>query len=819
MRYFPVKQRQHKKSLLLLVVIILVVAAGLAWLLGRGKQEIRHVLLISLDTTRADYLSCYGFEKPTTPHIDAIANEGILFEHAVTPVALTLPAHVSVFTSTYPPYHQVHDNLSLRITQTHITLAEALNYHGFATTAVIGSVVLDRKYWLDQGFETYHDQFERAGGEDANVPIERIGGETSRHVREYLGQYGDKPFFMFAHFYDPHTPYEPPEPFASQHADDPYAGEIAYVDQCVGEIIKELKDLDLYDSTLIVVMGDHGEGLGEHGEAEHGYYVYQNTIHVPLIIRAPGERGGQRISNLVSLVDIMPTILSYLDIPIPHPVQGRDLSGLPAADSDSEQDHYIYTESMLATRFGGNPLLGLVGNRWKYIETNRPELYDLKKDPGESNNLIQADAQMAQHMRETLAALAARLLGVGSPDQELALDAENIRRLESLGYVAGEDLEVSFAIDHNKTDPKDLIAYNEAYKKVVFLLYYNEYEEADRICRTMLQDFPNLINTHHLLGRSSFAQKNWQQCIDHFRTYIELATSQEGRDRGSRVLDPNKPLLSAYEMTGDSYFALARYAEAAQYYRSMLAINAKAPDVHNRLAAALFKLEEFEEAVQHWRKSLTLKPDDPETHLKIGAGLFKLGKSDETERHWREALRLKPDSKEIQYKLDHLERLKKTVAEKRAREDAAVAKLLAELERDPNNAENHDAMAGTCYSLKKMSLAVKHWNEYLRLKPDDYMVMNNLAWLLAIAADDEIRQPQEALRLATRAAELTNSQQPGILDTLAAARAAAGDFDQAVAIAEKAIELAQAGGNFEQAARIRGRLQLYQEQKPYIDKE
>ena len=813
-------QKQNGKSLLLLLILILVViAAGLVWFLRPGKAEIRNVLLISLDTTRADHLSCYGFQKSTTPNIDAIAKDGTLFEHAITPIGLTLPAHISVLTGTYPPFHQVHDNLSLRLSESNVTLAEVLREQLFATVAVISSVVMDRKFGLDQGFDVYDDQFEKPAGSDVDDPIERPGGEASRHIREYLAQHRDEPFFMFAHFYDPHTDYEPPEPFASQYADDLYTGEIAYVDQCVGEVIKRLKELDLYDSTLIVVMGDHGEGLGEHGEAEHGYYVYQYTAHVPLIIRVPGERGGKRISDVVSLADVMPTVLSYLGIPIPQRVQGKDLSGLSSQPSDSGQMRYVYTESMSPTRYGCNPLLGLVGDRWKYIESKRPELYDLKEDPGERDNLIQNDPQMAQHMRETLAAMTARLAGTPSVDGKIVLDPESIRRLESLGYVGTEGVNAVFEIDQNKDDAKDFIAYHEAHQKVIYLLYYKEYEQAQQICRQMLNDFPQVYNTHLLLGRGSSEEKDWQQCIVHCRTYIELATSDQGRARGSGVLDPNKPLYMANKMTAEAYFQLERYEEAAQYYRDLLAFDRALPDIQSNLAATLYKLERFDEAVRHWRKSLELRPDDPDTHYKLGGAFHKLGKTDEREKHWREALRLKPDWPELRNKVTQLDRYQRARLDRGKRQEVAIAELLLAVERDPNDAETHDILAGTFYTQKQLSLASKHWKQCIRLRPDDYLAMNNLAWLLAAAGDADVREPQYAVQLARRAADLTESKAPGILDTLAVAYASGGDFEKAVATAEKAIVLAEAAGEQEQADRIRSRLHLYQMRQPYFDKE
>ena len=277
---------------------LLLIAVGLTWLLTQpdiAVENIQNVVLISIDTCRADYLSCYGYLHKTTPNIDAIANNSIIFENVISPVPLTLPAHASMLTGTIPPYHGIHDNFNYWLGPSNITLAETLKDNGFTTAAIISAFVMDSQFGLNQGFDIYYDRFDR----QANQPedSERPGRKTSLLAQKWLEQNKDQRFFLFLHYYDPHTKYEPPEPFASTFADNLYAGEIAYTDYCIAQVIQKLKDLGLFDSTLLIITGDHGEMLGEHREQEHGYFIYQSAIKVPLIFKLPQQRKSKNIKN------------------------------------------------------------------------------------------------------------------------------------------------------------------------------------------------------------------------------------------------------------------------------------------------------------------------------------------------------------------------------------------------------------------------------------------------------------------------------------------------------------------------------------------
>ncbi len=403
-----------KKSLVFYILLAVLVTAFISagwFLIARVKSgsSIDNVVLISIDTCRADYLSCYGYPRETTPNIDQLAAEGIRFENVISPVPLTLPGHSSMLTGTIPVYHSVHDNIGFRLGQEQLTLAEILRQKGFRTGAVISAFVLDSQFGMDQGFDSYNDHFEKQ--HKAIDRSERLGDETSRVANEWIEQNKEDNFFLFVHYYDPHYQYVPPEPFASKFGDSPYAGEIAFTDHCIGQVLDKLKELGLYDSTLMIITSDHGETLGEYGEQTHSYYIYQSAIKVPLIFRLPNMSSGKTVKDLVGLVDIVPTVCNLLDIEVPGQVQGKDLShaalGIPGEEPDS-----VYLQILGTGWPSRRKWLGL----WRGVRTRRYTyarwkdrggmrvLYDQEEDPLEMRNLIgnPTYAEVEQQMEKRL---------------------------------------------------------------------------------------------------------------------------------------------------------------------------------------------------------------------------------------------------------------------------------------------------------------------------------------------------------------------------------------------------------------------------------
>jgi arylsulfatase A-like enzyme/Tfp pilus assembly protein PilF len=576
---------QSRASSAFLVAILAAAAAACE----PPPVEIRNVLLISIDTCRADRLSAYGFPRQTTPNIDAVAETGTLFHNAVAPVPITLPAHATMLTGMIPPRHGVRDNAYYVLDPGHTTLAELLRDHGYRTAAFVAAFVLDSRFGLDQGFEHYDDRLERVGG--VHVIGETPAAEISDRAIEWLEGHPGEPFFLFLHYYDPHMPYDPPEPFASDPAGDPYAGEIAYADASLGRVLDKLRQLEAYDSTLIVITGDHGEMLGEHGEDTHAYFIYDGAIRVPLVIKLPGQRSPRRVGEPVGLVDITPTVAGLLGLPLTVEVQGIDLSPTLRGEGALPSGRHLYCESTEPTKYGANPLFGLVTERWKYIETTRPELYDRTSDPGESHDLAEEQPDVRGDLRERLASVLRAGPGGAAPDT--ALDPESRERLRSLGYASGAGRRVS-ALDPGLDDPKDLIEFHKRHLAVSDLIAAEEYAEARRLAEQLVEERTDFTGGHLQLALIARKQGRHEQAIERYARALEL--------RPDRV------------------------------------------DIHNDLGAALAGVGRSDEALVHYRRALEARPDYLEARHNLANALLRAGRAEQAIVHYREALRQQPDS-------------------------------------------------------------------------------------------------------------------------------------------------------------------------------
>lgn len=616
------KTRIRTFIIVLLVVIIGIAAWFFHGVLSRGK--IRNVLLISIDTCRADYLSCYGYRRKITPNIDAVAKESILFENVVVPTPLTLPSHSSMLTGTAPLYHGIHDNLDYQLGQSNITLAEILKGNGFVTGAVISSFVLDSQFGLDQGFDTYNDQFEE---EHYALDIsERKGGEATRFALEWLEEHKNEKFFFFLHYFDPHALYEPPEPFASRFAHNLYAGEIAYTDYCIGWVIKKLKDLGLYDSTLIIITGDHGEMLGEHGEQTHCYFIYQSAIKVPLIFKLPGQRKSKNITEMVGIIDIVPTVCSLLDIKPPPEVRGVDLSACFGRKKLANRQRHIYCESLYPTKYNANSLLGVVTERWKYIQTTRPELYDIAEDPQESNNLVTKHPQRARILQDRLKQILQEQIRKDS-DSKFEMDEQSRRRLESLGYVAGSRVSEDFDFDQSKDDPKDLIDFHRSDGRVTYLIYRGKYAEAKELCEEMLMQRPDSFGIRLNMAKIAFKQDDFAGAIPHLYQAVKLRPDR----------------YEVHNNLGTAFTELGKFEEAVKCFEEALRLGPGKPIVLNNLGFALLQLGKLDEAITHYEYSLKLKPDQPVALNHLGEIYFMQGEIEKALSFWNKVLKLQPD--------------------------------------------------------------------------------------------------------------------------------------------------------------------------------
>jgi arylsulfatase A-like enzyme len=382
------------------------------------------LVIITLDTTRADRLPVYGFSGIATPMIDELASRGVVFDDAESVAPLTLPAHTSLFTGLYPANHGVHENGGPALDRSHTTLAAILHDRGFRTAAFVGSIVLHRDRGLSQGFDVYDD----GSADGTPAPKRRQGSEVVDRARAWIDRLDGTPFFLWVHLYDVHAPQALPIELRRRYGDR-YEGGIAYVDTQVGRLLDALRQRDLLSNTVVVVAGDHGESLGEHGEKGHGIFLYQSTLRVPLVICAPGMPA-RRVTAPTSLVDVFPSVLQLLGIAAHMPHDG--ISFVPALIGGALPDRSIYAESMYAAHFGAGPLRMIRDGQFKFIDAPMPELYDLERDPGESRNIDDAHLATASVLRRKLDAMNA---GVSTQGMAAPLPPDRLRALQALGYL------------------------------------------------------------------------------------------------------------------------------------------------------------------------------------------------------------------------------------------------------------------------------------------------------------------------------------------------------------------------------------------------
>jgi arylsulfatase A-like enzyme/Tfp pilus assembly protein PilF len=644
--------RPAQRARWLWVAAALAAAAFLTWSCGRSTPgRGTPVILISIDTCRADHLGCYGRSPSPTPVLDALAGEGVLFEETITPVPMTLPAHCCMLTGTTPLRHGVHDNMTYRLGDDQTTLAEVLRDHGYATGAILGAFVLDARFGLSQGFTTYDDAIGGPSGGGVLIESERRASEVTDRACAWIDANAARPFFLFAHYYDPHWPYTPPETFAGRFPGEPYTAEIAYADAEIGRLLRHLRDRGLYERSLIVIAGDHGESLGEHGEKLHGYFIYQSTLHVPLIVRAPGANGrgprARRVAARAGLIDVVPTILGYLGLPAAPGVEGRDLSRA-GSGSEAGEARDFYCESLTPTTYGCSPLLGLVGGDWKLIDSSSPELYGLADDPSEQRDRAGELPARIEAMRARLIDLVAmRAQGPASGDREPA-DEETRERLRSLGYIAGRAVEEDFRLDHARPNPRDRIGYHETLEAVLDRIGRRDLNGARALGEQMLREHPEIPDAHILLGDIAHQQGDLPRAAEQYQAFLD----HEGA-RGSGGAGPD-----AAGQTGEARLSnrsrahydlatvlasLGRPQEAEGHYREALRLNPNHLGARINLGLLLAEANRLDEAIPLFREALAMQPALEDIRMDLAQALALRGSLDEALREYETVLAAHPD--------------------------------------------------------------------------------------------------------------------------------------------------------------------------------
>lgn len=626
---------------------------------GPARQQDLNVVLITLDTTRWDRLGAYGDTTAQTPNLDRLASEGVIFEQAVTSVPLTLPAHSTILTGLLPPRHGVRDNGGYVLDDKHTTLTRLLKSGGFETGAFVGAFVLDSKWGLDQGFDVYHDKFDVSKYRSISLgDVARVGGEVVDNALPWLEQQADNKFFAWLHFYDAHTPYDPPEPFKTRFRASPYAGEIAYVDSQVGRVLQWLEARKLADRTIVIAIGDHGESLNQHREGTHGLFVYDATTRVPFIVRTPfASTRGRRVASTVRSEDVMPTVLDLLGRTPPAGIEGRSLVPLmTGASADLNLD--AYSESLYAfNHYGWSEIKSLRSGRFKYIATTKPELYDLERDPDEQTNLYAERRSLADRMAVELQRLAAE--APASESGPSAVDPETRERLAALGYI-GSFTETARTPGEVLPDPKDKIEIFNLMTSARESTGKTDTESAlDRLRRVVSMD-PNILDAWVMLGNEYFRAGDHRAALEQYKRALQIRP-----DYDLAIVN----LAGAYRAVGD-------YDAALLGYERYLEKDPKNAWVRYQMGELHVDLNQLDKAEEAFRQSLIDDTRVAAARNALGVVAMKRGDFGKAEEEILAALKQKPDVKLAHYNLALL-------AEQRGDVQTAIREYQTEIQTQP----------------------------------------------------------------------------------------------------------------------------------------
>jgi choline-sulfatase len=663
--------------IVLLACALMAIVEVAVWLGGPPSGRGASVLLVTIDTLRADHVGAYGAKTGATPHLDALARRGAVFEQAVASVPLTLPSHATLLSGLEPPHHGLHANGRAAFPPDRPTLATLLAGRGYATAAFVAAYVLDRRFGLARGFDVYDDRIERRQHGASVLESERPCRAVSAAAEEWIARQ-QGPFLAWVHFYEPHAPYDPPTPYREQQAGRPYDGEVATADGCVGRVVAAA-EARAGRKLLVAVTADHGEALGDHGELTHGFFVYQPTLRVPLVIAGPGV-GASRRAGLARTVDLTPTILARLDVPVPGGLDGADLLG-PARSAEA------YAETLYPETLGWAGLRALRVGALKYIDAPRPELYDLAADPGETRNLVTTREADAKRLRRGLEALQAteRAALPAADDPEVA------EKLRALGYVSAPP---PAAASGPRLDPKDALPAWRLFEEAVWADARGEHARAAQALRDLVRREPGNPAFVQALAAALRASGQAAQAAEalggleaiapsdpvawHERALaLDAAGDLEEAMRSERraiALDPSLP--EPHNHLGSLLVRRGRAAEALDEFTRATSLDANNAGAWTNRANALRALGRREEAATAYQSAARVAPRDPGPVNGLGVLAVERGDVDRASALFREALEIDPDY--------HEARLNLAVAEvRRGKPDAARSALTELLRRGP----------------------------------------------------------------------------------------------------------------------------------------
>ncbi len=619
------------------------------------------VLLVTIDTLRADHVGAYGSTRGLTPTLDQLSGEGLRFAVARAHVPMTLPSHATIMSGLYPPANGVRDNGAFRFDPKQLTLASVLASAGYRTAAFVGSFVLDARFGLNAGFDLYDD---RVSGSSANLEIvQRTAEQVLAPALEWITSGGRKlasgsserasPWFVWVHLYDPHEPYTPPEPYASRYLADPYSGEIAYADAALGTFLARLRSAHALEHTLVVIASDHGESLGEHGERTHGLFAYESTLRVPLIFWAPGVIPAASVDMPARLVDIMPTVLDLVGAKTPPDLDGRSLRHAAPGD-----DPGSYFEALNAN-FTRNwaPLKGIVGRRRKLIDLPIPELYDLSVDPGEEHNVYAERREDARELESRLDRTAANRSTAPAP---VAIDPDADARLRSLGYIVRPSAAPARKYT-SADDPKQLVHLNAALDDAAAMWGRGDTPQAIAVLREVLAARPDLTVAYdrlalmlrtsgHLaeaIAVADGAARDGRADRSLLRSLGSMYTDAGDYPRALAILEPlaqqDESDVQTLDTLAQTYARSRRSRDAEATFRKALALSPNAAVIWSNLGALYLLENRLADSREALTRAVTINPDLATAHNALGVAYARMGNQSGAVEEWRRALALRPD--------------------------------------------------------------------------------------------------------------------------------------------------------------------------------
>ncbi|MBI5763814.1 MAG: sulfatase-like hydrolase/transferase [Planctomycetes bacterium] len=821
-----------------------------------GKSAGRNVLFITYDTTRVDRFGCYGHTGGLTPTTDALAKKGVVFENAYAQAPLTLVSHTCMMTGLFPKEHGIRDNGSAPLADSHPTLAALFKGKGYKTAAFVATYVLEKRFGLARGFDTYDDDMGKVELGAQLIERQRPGNIVTDRAVSWLNANKSGPFFCWVHYYDPHDPYRPPEEFRKNHA-NPYDGEIAFMDSQTKRLVDWLEANKLAENTTIVIIADHGEALGEHGEKTHAMFLYDASVHVPFIVVDPAVKAGHRVNTYVEVADIFTTLVDMAGLPKVETVKSRCLSPLLAGASMPDQDCYSESHSLFNSHNYAEQRC-LTTRQWKYISSAKPELYDMQADRHESKNLIAQKPDVAKEMKLRL--LERFDAWTAGQTRSAAPSEETRKALEALGYISGGSRTSTEFLTEGLPDPKDMLPVITQLQEANSRIHANRHEDALPLLEDAARKSPKSFMIHYTLGATYLHLHRLDEAFASLERGLKLETKYPPLfvSMGDAKMEGNKPQealqhYTASLATDDAnpavYYKIALCHKRMQREDKAIEALKKAVSLRPDYAEALYELGyihaeagKFDESVKYYRDAVKVAKDDASTHYNLALALLRSGKLPDAEHELREAVKLKDDYGDAWVNLgiclgmqgrfaDALVPLQRAAAipassaegyfnlgvtyQKMDNVDQAAVYYEKAFEYKPGHLAATESLARLYIKHRRLSDAIRVLRAGVAASPDNLKFTNMLAEMLSTAQDERLRDGATALRLILPACEASQFKVPGLLATLAAAYAETGDFDKAVDFATKALQGAESANQQAVVEFVRPQLEQFQKKQPY----